>query len=290
MCNDRNTVAEQILKTIEYGLLPAAEIERRLETTLSEALAGPIGAEYDSIKAELCCSLLQRIYSGAEIDFEAHAEKIKSRIMQRYLAWKRRKKILLRGISAAAAVLVLFTVLNALNILSPIRWFTGESTEDEQQYIIRGHQIGSDIIRRVIAEHTESGVLSLSFTPNYTDVTDFLGFDPMIPQEINDEYKATEYTSAILTDWIYVSCRYGEGVLLRKKLYADANKAYISYEQDREGEYVVIGGVSVYSYHNVNRQGWLWFRDDTIYNMIIMDTVPDARELVKHMIEITAGN
>ena len=149
MCNDRNTVAEQILKTIEYGLLPVAEIERRLEQTISEALAGPIGAEYDNVKAELCCSLLQRIYSGT--DFEMRAEKIKSRITQRYLAWKRRKQILIRGISAAAAVLVLFTVLNALNILSPIRWFTGESTEDEQQYIVQGHQIGSDIIRRAIA-------------------------------------------------------------------------------------------------------------------------------------------
>ena len=133
MCNDRKTAAEQILKTIEYGLLPVAEIERRLEQTLSETLAGPIGAEYDSIKAELCCSLLQRIYSGAEIDFEARAGKIKDRIVRRYLAWKRRKKILLRGIGAAAAVLVLFTVLNVLSILPPIRWFTGESTEDEQQ-------------------------------------------------------------------------------------------------------------------------------------------------------------
>ena len=57
MCNDRNTAADQILKTIEYGLLPVAEIERRLEQTLNEALAGPIGAEYDSVKAELCCSI-----------------------------------------------------------------------------------------------------------------------------------------------------------------------------------------------------------------------------------------
>lgn len=288
MCNDRNTVAEQILKTIEYGLLPVAEIERRLEQTISEALAGPIGAEYDNVKAELCCSLLQRIYSGT--DFEMRAEKIKSRITQRYLAWKRRKQILIRGISAAAAVLVLFTVLNALNILSPIRWFTGESTEDEQQYIVQGHQIGSDIIRRAIAEHTESGVLSLSFTPNYTDVTDFLGFDPMLPRTINDEYKATEYTSLIMPNMITVACYYGENVLFHKKMFVNVSEAYMSYEQDREGEHVVIGGVSVYTYHNANRQGWLWFRDDTIYNMIIMDTVPDARELVKHMIEITAGN
>ena len=289
MENDRMTVAEQILKTIEYGLLPAAEIERRLETTLSEALAGPIGAEYDSVKAELCCSLLQRIYSKTEIDFEARAEKIKDRIVRRYLARKRRKKILLRGIGATSAVLVLFTVLNALSILPPIRWFTGESTEDEQQYIIRGHQIGSDIIRHVIAEHSESGMMSLHPPPNYKDVTDFLGFDPMLPRAINDEYKATEYTSAIMPDWIYVCCRYGENVLLRKKLFADANNAYVSYEQDREGEHVVIGGVSVYTYHNANRQGWLWFKDSAICSVVIRDTVPDARDLAERMIGILAG-
>ena len=289
MENERRAVAEQILKTIEYGLLPVAEIERRLEQTISEALAGPIGAEYDNVKAELCCSLLQRIYSGENFAFEAHAEIIKSRITQRYLALKRRKKILIRGISAAAAVLVLSTVLNALNILSPIRWFTGESTEDEQQYIVRGHQIGSDIIRRVIAEHTESGVLSLSFTPNYTDVTDFLGFDPMLPRAINDEYKATEYTSLIMPNMITVACYYGENVLFHKKMFVNVSEAYMSYEQDREGEHIVIGGVSVYTYHNANRQGWLWFKDATIYSMTIPDTVADAQNLVERMMEILTG-
>ena len=73
-------------------------------------------------------------------------------------------------------------------------------------------------------------------------------------------------------------------------MFVNVSEAYMSYEQDREGEHVVIGGVSVYTYHNVNRQGWLWFWDATIYSMTILDTVPDARELVKHMIEITAGN
>ena len=290
MENDRMTVAEQILKTIEYGLLPVAEIERRLEQTLSEALSGPISVEYDSVKTELCCSLLQRIYSGESFDFEAHAEKIKSRITQRYLAWKRRKKILIRGISAAAAVLALFSVLNALDILPPIRWFTGESTEDEQQYIVRGHQIGSDIIRRVIAEHTESGAILLSVTPSYTDVTDFLGFDPMLPRAINDEYKATEYTSLIMPNMITVACYYGENVLFHKKMFVNVSEAYMSYEQDREGEHVVIGGVSVYTYHNTNRQGWLWFKDATICSMTIGDEVPDAKELVERMMEILNGS
>ena len=87
MENERRAVAEQILKTIEYGLLPVVEIERRLEKANSEALAGSIGAEYDSVKVELCCSLLQRIYSGESFNFEAHAEKNKSRRNRGRFQW-----------------------------------------------------------------------------------------------------------------------------------------------------------------------------------------------------------
>ena len=41
MENERRAVAEQILKTIEYGLLPVAEIERRLEQTIRKRLQAP---------------------------------------------------------------------------------------------------------------------------------------------------------------------------------------------------------------------------------------------------------
>ena len=140
MCDDRSAAAEKILKTIEYGLLPVAEIEKRLIRSVDEALSGPIDAEYDPVTVEMCNSLLLRICSAGETGFEARAEENKARIMQRYGARQRRRKILLRALATAAAALALFAGLTALNLITPVQWYTGKSSDSGREYIVQGHQ------------------------------------------------------------------------------------------------------------------------------------------------------
>ena len=54
MENSKQACAERILKAIDYGRLPGAEIEKRLWAMIDEALAGPAPSGSDSELAELC--------------------------------------------------------------------------------------------------------------------------------------------------------------------------------------------------------------------------------------------
>ena len=287
MRDDRQSAVDQILKAIEYGLLPVDEIERRLQKIISEELSCPIDAEYDEEKVDFCYSLLQQIHLEKRIDIGEHAEKIKAQITKQHNAYKRRKKALTRGLCAAAAILVLLVGLTVVNVIPPIQWFSGKSTEDEQQYVVTGHEINVETVARAIAEHNESGIVSLT-TENYAEVVDFLGFDPMMPLEITIEYKATQFDVFMMPDFIKVSCYYGDGfnILLKKTLFVDMSNAYTQYEQDRTGDNIVVKGISVYSYSNSGRHGYLWYNDLSIYSLVIRNMESESRNLLESVLEV----
>ena len=287
MCNDRNTVAEQILKTIEYGLLPVAEIERRLEQIISEALAGPIGAEYDSVKAELCCSLLQRIYSGTAIDFEARAGAIKERIVGQYLAWKHRRKILLRGLGAAAVVLVMFVGLTVFGALSPVRWFSGEPSEDGEQFIVTGHQIDSKTALAAIPKQDDVVYYE---SEHLQDMESFLGFETGFPQKLNETFKPVVYRSLFFPTWIDLECSYsndkGLKIDLNIYIFDDMNDAHFQFEQKTiSGKNLVLNGKRVYTYTNANTIGFLWYTENTIYSLAYDISIPNSQEITEQLLE-----
>ena len=62
MSHDREALADEILRTIEYGHLPFKETEQRLQRIINDELAGSIFDEYNETKVELCTSLLYCLY------------------------------------------------------------------------------------------------------------------------------------------------------------------------------------------------------------------------------------
>lgn len=287
MCDDRNTAAEQILKTIEYGLLPITEIERRLEQTLSEALAGPIGAEYDSVKAELCCSLLQRIYSGTAIDFEARAGAIKERIVGQYLAWKRRRKILLRGLGAAAVVLVMFVGLTVFGVLSPVKWFSGEPSEDGEQFIVTGHQIDSKTALAAIPTHEDIPYFE---SEHLHEMEAFLGFEIGFPRKLDEDFYPEIYRTVVSLNFLDIECEYSDEsdqkITLNVIVYKDINKAYLPFEQEKEsGKHITLNGKSVYTFTNINVVGFIWYSDNTVYFLNYDNSISNSLEITEQLLE-----
>ena len=63
MNSDRQAIAREILKTIEYGNLPRDEIERRLEQMIDKELNVPLSVEINKEKVDLCTSLLCKFYT-----------------------------------------------------------------------------------------------------------------------------------------------------------------------------------------------------------------------------------
>lgn len=130
---DRQECADQILEAIEYGQLSKEEMERRLNQIINDELSGPVDANYDAGKVELCNSLLWQLQTHGRIELQSPSEHIKQKIARAHTIHKRRKTIAKRSIYAATAVLLLFVGLTATSVISPVQWFTGRSSVDEQR-------------------------------------------------------------------------------------------------------------------------------------------------------------
>ena len=89
MGSDRQIIAMQILKAIDYGNLSLDEIVKRLNQIIEAELNVPFDTEIDHVKVKLCCSLLNRLFGLSETD-NADIEKSKEDVRQRLI---RRKNI-----------------------------------------------------------------------------------------------------------------------------------------------------------------------------------------------------
>lgn len=272
MDSDRQIIVDQILKAIDYGNLPRDEIERRLEQIIETELNVPFSAEINKEKVDLCNSLLRRLYMQSPIIDKADIEESKEKVRKRVNAYRRRRNILWTAVRSIAAALILVVGLTLLNVIPPIRWFTGTSTDDEQQYIVQGHEISTQSIASAISEHNESGVFS---TQSNKAVNEYLGFVIDFPDKIGIDYLASEYDVAISPINIRASCSYRDisrgsdntDIVLSLVLYSNLEDSYLWLEQDNDGEEVVIKDSLVYLYVNTNRKNYVWSKDNVVYRL-----------------------
>lgn len=287
--HDRQIIADQILKAIEYGELPREEIERRLNQIIDDELSSAISDETSMTKVDMCNSLLWRLYTHGEIGYVDRSEESRRGVEKRLQKSKQWQKGIRWGLRTAAIVLVVFIGLTVLNIIPPIRWFSGESTEDEQQYIVVGHQITSDMIEQAIAEHQGDGELTFD---QQTELIQYVGFDPGLPDKLDSGLVSYQYRVRITDYHIIIFCIYrplanpqgNEQVILWKTIYTDISQAYDSYEQDAEGNEVTISGFTVYEYENTGRRNYLWTDDNVVYRLAIQGQIADGEKCVEEII------
>lgn len=85
MNSNRQAIALEILKIIEYGNLSRDEIERRLEQIIDAELNVPLYAEINKEKVDLCNSLLWELYTQGRCDikFKDNTEDSKKRLIEK---------------------------------------------------------------------------------------------------------------------------------------------------------------------------------------------------------------
>ena len=288
---DRQMIADQILEAIENGELPREEIERRLNRIVEEEMSSAISDEADMTKVDMCNSLLWRLYTHGEIGYVDHSEESRREVERKIVKRKQRYKVIQWGLRTAAIMLVLFVGLAMLNIISPIRWFSGESTEDEQQYVIVGHEITTDMVERAIAEHQGEGEMS-SNQPE--EIVQFIGFDMGFPPMLNDRLASKRYDVLITDYYIKVSCIYepmdgsqdNSQAVLWKTVYTDIDLAYCVYEQDASGNKMDICGMTVYQYENAGKTNYLWTEGNAIYRLSMQGQITNETECVERIINM----
>ncbi len=289
MSNDRQTCADQILKAIDYGKLPANETEARLRQMIQDELSRAEQSESGKTRVELCNSLLWQLYTRGEVrGIGANDDEMKARIEKGYTRRRRRKRLMTRTMISLTAALVLLVGLTAAGVIFPYRWFTGESTEDEQQYILQGHEISIQTISEAIAEHERSGNISFK-AEEISELVDFLGFDPGFPQKFDCGYSFDFCTCLVASNRIMMSYTYKGDDLspdftvanIRSIYFNSMEEAYLSLEQDEEGEMINICGVNIYRYTNVDWINYSWTQD----NQFLAFSTPDSQEIAEKCVE-----
>lgn len=282
MDSDRQQCADQILEAIEYGQLSKEEIERRLNQIINDELSAPEDTGYDAAKVELCNSLLWQLQTHGQIHLQSPSEKAKEKVKMDYSSHKRKVALIRRSIYAAASILIILVGLTVLDVISPIQWFTRQSVNDEQQFIVEGHSISVNALTKAIAEHQTNGSSSLS-TSSYSELVGFLGFDPGIPEMISDGFDITDYQVLVRAQYIKICCQYGNepSIVLWMTLYKDVDQAYTQFEQDADGYVIVINDVKVYKYTNAGRVSYLWISNNTLFKLSSDDPESINDEIVQ---------
>ncbi len=258
MDGERKAYTERILSAIEYGRLPNDETERRLNA-LIESEVNKTDDAVDMGLIDACQSLLWQLHTHGEVPYESHYEqnweRITKRLNRETLMTKTAKSV---GRMLAAAAAILFVVLGLSGNLKWI-WLQHDDTPDQQQHIIAGNEIGVELVKSAIAEHSEGGQIRVS-SPE--ELAKYISFVPA-PETINDEWVFSYADISITSGFICVDTEYENTaqqstILYSAFLFTDANDAYITFEQSTEGSYITIDNHCVYVTNNIHRTTMCW--------------------------------
>lgn len=204
MNKEREFLARTILKEIEYGRLPAAETERRLNRIIDRELSGPIDRPVNTELISLCSGLIMKLHGAAPIEYDIDALLAAARRSEPQKAKSVPRRSWRFVIAAAAALIVV--ILGGLGIFRT-QWFARYSSEDQEQFIIEGREFGKGNSAGADIDVYASKDKSIR-TQSIEELINFLGFDPHFPEEICQGYPANDYFGNIGGSQIMAHCYY----------------------------------------------------------------------------------
>lgn len=270
MNGDTRSCVDQILDAIEYGRLPIDETERRVQNLLDNEVSKTTeAADMDMVNA--CQSLLWELKTHGQIPYEDHSEQIRASVEKEYSSWMRhhQRQQLAIKIGSAGAV---FLLVVGISLSLHWEWFSGNSTPDNQQYFVQGHEISTEMVAEALAGHDAFAQYE---GDNMDELETYLGFQPNIPQRLENELFATRYSILFLPTEIQLNVFYTKSLDAPYELsysihyFTQINDAYISMEQSERGEYVEICGYHVYITNNLEHQLACWQIDNSMHVLLI---------------------
>lgn len=276
---------EQLKSSLASGELTGSELVRRLQVMIHNELTKP-EEEVDIEFIEACSSLIERIYpkiaERPEGYYEEQEAKFKLRLKQEEKALRHRR--VLRPVIAIAAVLIIaFLGIGSIQF----RWFTRESTPDQQQLIIQGHEVSVDMVEKAIAEHLEEGYFE---TNNINELGAFLNF----PLEHLDLH---EHGWDISNSWTYLqessietSILYVNGEDKSMEIwydivwFIDVENAIVSIEQNESGFDKNIAGKKIHYLRNCSQNSYVWIDNMVLHNVRSLLSEQEIEEFIKNLL------
>lgn len=286
MNGKRESAAAQILKAIDFGLLPTDEMDRRLmDLIMKEAdrTDGPADEELILTCLDLMDVLQGRGHEVDMVRINALNQRIANAI-QKMKKREKRRRTAFRAIGAIAAALVLIVALGV-----PLRWtwFESWSTPDEQQYVIMGHEITVEMVASAIAENEAKEPITFS---GCSEFEKHLGFDPQIPSVLCGKWIANYGVIQYYSGYIQIVTRYVDAenpeisIICTVCYFTDAEYAYLAFEQNAEGKKVSLGSTEVYLSDNIDRNSATWYNKNMYAQIAGHIASEEAIELLKTLI------
>lgn len=275
---------DELLQAIKEGEISKDEIIKRLNSAIDREYQKKKGADMAFVAA--CENLLDKLLGGDKTPFVSHTDKYLSEIRRNTVV---RTKPKARPMVRLAAVVVSVLVLVVLSDAAfHWNWFVGSPTADQQQYVIKGHQVDLSLISKCIAEHSPD---STSFsTTNWDEMVDYLGFEPEVFQD-TEAIQMIKCNARVMSSEIQISVVYKEltkekSIVFQSIFCTDINDAYMTYEQESGYKREIADIGVLYVSNNHANSAYIWIKDNVVFS--ILGDIDDS--LAEMMIRTIGGN
>lgn len=275
---------DELLQAIKEGELSKDEIIKRLNSAIDREYQKKKGADMAFVAA--CENLLDKLLGGDKTPFVSHTDKYLSEIRcNTVVRTKPKARPMVRLASVVVSILVLVVLSNAAFHWN---WFVGSPTADQQQYVIKGHQVDLSLISKCIAEHSPD---STSFsTTNWNEMVDYLGFEPEVFQD-TEAIQMIKCNARVMSSEIQISVVYKElttekSIVFQSIFCTDINDAYMTYEQESGYKREIADIGVLYVSNNHANSAYIWIKDNVVFS--ILGDIDDS--LAEMMIRTIGGN
>lgn len=275
---------DELLQAIKEGELSKDEIIKRLNSAIDREYQKKKGADMAFVAA--CENLLDKLLGGDKTPFVSHTAKYLSEIRRNTVVrTKPKARPMVRLASVVVSILVLVVLSNAAFHWN---WFVGSPTADQQQYVIKGHQVDLSLISKCIAEHRPD---STRFsTTNWNEMVDYLGFEPEVFQD-TEAIQMIKCNARVMSSEIQISVVYKElttekSIVFQSIFCTDINDAYMTYEQESGYKREIADIGVLYVSNNHANSAYIWIKDNVVFS--ILGDIDDS--LAEMMIRTIGGN
>lgn len=255
----------KILAAIDDGTLTKEKLEKGVCTLIKMELEqNEHPANRELVSA--CESLLEKIH---QTSYTSNAQESRKTVLTR-LEQRAKRKATMQHAGRIAAVLILaFTIGLTSDLLRNRQVLSGQSTVDEQQYIVTGkREIDGVFIQDSLAD-MQGSILN---SRELDEIVDVLGIEPEVPTWLPEGWLPKRYnasSSKYLSSLKLIYANDNSKYLLRYTLsiYATADDAAVAFEQNKAGFNKLVNNTKVYLCINEENTIAVWLKENICYSL-----------------------
>ena len=273
----------KILAAIDDGTLTKEKLEKGVCALIKMELEqNEHPANRELVSA--CESLLEKIH---QTSYTSITQESRKTVMAR-LEQRAKRKATMQHAGRIAAVLILaFTIGLTSDLLSNRQVLSGQSTVDEQQYIVTGkREINGVFIQDSLAD-MQGSILN---SRELDEIVDVLGIEPEVPTWLPEGWLPKRYnasSSKYLSSLKLIYANDNSDYFLRYTLsiYATADDAAVAFEQNNSGFNKVINGMKIYLSINEESTVAVWLNENICYSLSGPIDADDMMQIIESLQE-----